>query len=114
MIQGLAAGLCLGPRLISPALWLPWVWDRNHGVQPPAVSDLEQFNAVLGWVMSLYNEAWDRLRRKTVRRTSRSSPKGRRPRNRQRRTIAPVSSERSRWPGTTGRPCKPNGRNGWN
>lgn len=61
MIQGLAAGLCLGPRLISPALWLPWVWDRDHGVQPPAVSDLEQFNAVLGWVMSLYNEAAEQL-----------------------------------------------------
>jgi yecA family protein len=61
MIQGLAAGLCLGPRLISPALWLPWVWDHKNGVHPPAVSDLDQFNAVVGWVMSLYNETVERL-----------------------------------------------------
>lgn len=57
MIQGLAAGLCLGPRQISPALWLPWVWDRENGVQPPAFNDLDQFNTVVGWVMALYNEA---------------------------------------------------------
>ena len=61
MIQGLAAGLCLGPRLISPALWLPWVWDRENGVQPPAFRDLDQFNTVVGWVMALYNEAAERL-----------------------------------------------------
>jgi yecA family protein len=61
MIQGLAAGLCLGPRLISPALWLPWVWDHKNGVQPPAVSDLDQFNAVVGWVMSLYNDTVEQL-----------------------------------------------------
>lgn len=61
MIQGLAAGLCLGPRLISPALWLPWVWDRQNGVQPPAFSELDQFNEVVGWVMALYNEAAERL-----------------------------------------------------
>lgn len=61
MIQGLAAGLCLGPRLTSPALWLPWVWDRENGVQPPAFSDLDEFNAVVGWVMAFYNEAAERL-----------------------------------------------------
>jgi yecA family protein len=61
MIQGLAAGLCLGPRLISPALWLPWVWDRENGVQPPAFSDLDQFNTVVGWVMALHNEAAELL-----------------------------------------------------
>jgi yecA family protein len=57
MLQGLAAGLALGPRMISPALWLSWVWDREHGVQPPAVTDLEHFNTVAGWVMAIYNEA---------------------------------------------------------
>ena len=61
MIQGLAAGLCLGPRLISPALWLPWVWDRENGVQPPAFNDLNQFNTVVGWVMAIYNETAERL-----------------------------------------------------
>ncbi len=61
MIQGLAAGLAVGPRLISPALWLAWVWDRDHGVHPPAVSDLDQFNMVAGWVMALYNEAAEQL-----------------------------------------------------
>lgn len=61
MIQGLAAGLCLGPRLISPALWLPWVWDHEHGVQAPAFSDIDQFNTVAGWVMNLYNEAAEQL-----------------------------------------------------
>lgn len=61
MIQGLAAGLVLGPRLISPALWLSWVWDREHGVQPPAFIDIDQFNTVAGWVMALYNEAAEQL-----------------------------------------------------
>lgn len=61
MIQGLAAGLALGPRLISPAIWLSWVWDREHGVQAPAFSDIDQFNTIAGWVMALYNEAAGQL-----------------------------------------------------
>jgi len=61
MIQGLAAGLSLGPRLISPALWLPWVWDHEHGVRPPAFTDIDKFNAIAGWVMALYNEAAGQL-----------------------------------------------------
>jgi yecA family protein len=41
MVQGLAAGLALGPRTISPALWLSWVWDREHGVQrPPSATSI--------------------------------------------------------------------------
>jgi yecA family protein len=61
MIQGLAAGLCLAPRLISPALWLPWVWDHEHGVQPPAFADIEELNTVAGRVMALHNEAAEHL-----------------------------------------------------
>jgi yecA family protein len=61
MIQGLAAGLVLGPRLISPAIWLSWVWDREHGVQAPAFRDINHFNTVAGWVMALYNEAAGQL-----------------------------------------------------
>lgn len=60
-IQGLATGLALGPRWISPALWLSWVWDCESGVQPPAVSDIDHFNTVAGWVMALYNEAAEQL-----------------------------------------------------
>lgn len=61
MLQGLSVGLCLGPRMVSPALWLPWVWDHQHGAQQPSFNDLDHFNAVLGWVMALYNEAAERL-----------------------------------------------------
>lgn len=61
MLQGLAAGLALGPRVISPALWLPWVWDRDHGVQPPAFDSIEQFNTVAAQVMAVYNDAALRL-----------------------------------------------------
>ncbi len=61
MLQGYVAGLVLGPRMISPALWLPWVWDREQGVRPPAFTDPEHFNAVAAWVMAVYNEAAVRL-----------------------------------------------------
>lgn len=56
MIQGLAAGLAMGPRMISPAIWLPWVWDRDQGVRSPDFQSIEQFNTVAGWVMAQYNE----------------------------------------------------------
>jgi yecA family protein len=57
MIQGLSAALALGPRLISPGLWLRWVWDHEQGTREPAFDDLDQFNTVAGWVMALYNDA---------------------------------------------------------
>lgn len=57
MIQGLAAALSIGPRLISPALWLRWVWDHEQGMREPAFADIDQFNTVAGSVMALYNDA---------------------------------------------------------
>ncbi len=54
--EGLACALVLGPRVISPAVWLGWVWDREEGWRAPEFADLEQANATMGALMRAYNE----------------------------------------------------------
>jgi yecA family protein len=55
-VQGLSAALALGPRVVSPALWMAWVWDREHGIRSPDFGDLADANAVLAWLMIVYND----------------------------------------------------------
>jgi uncharacterized protein YecA (UPF0149 family) len=56
MVRGLACALALGPRMVSPAIWMGWVWDREQGWRAPEFADLEQANAVMASLMALYNE----------------------------------------------------------
>ncbi|MBL8325224.1 MAG: UPF0149 family protein [Rubrivivax sp.] len=55
-VQGLSAALALGPRVVSPALWMAWVWDREHGVRSPDFGDLDDANAVLAALMIVCND----------------------------------------------------------
>ncbi len=54
-LQGLAAALAIGPRVISPAIWLPWVWDVHCGQRSPSFGSTVQANAVIATVMRQYN-----------------------------------------------------------
>ena len=54
-LQGLAAALAIGPRAISSAIWLPWVWDRHRGRRAPAFATMVEADAVMALVMRQYN-----------------------------------------------------------
>lgn len=55
-LQGFATALVIGPRLIPPSKWLPWVWDADEGLAEPVFDSMALAAALTGEVMRLYNE----------------------------------------------------------
>ena len=55
-LQGFATALVIGPRMIAPSKWLPWVWDANEGLAEPVFDSMALAAALTGEVMRLYNE----------------------------------------------------------
>src|SRR3954466_4024020 len=52
VLDGFLTGIAIGPELIMPSEWLPMVWGGDE----PVFDDAEQAQAVLGAIMSRYNE----------------------------------------------------------
>lgn len=55
MVEGLFAALAIGPRLVLPSEWIPWVWDRTTGASVPAFADTDALGSVLNLLMRHYN-----------------------------------------------------------
>ena len=55
-LQGFATALVIGPRMIMPSAWLPWVWDAEDGLAEPRFESMEMAGALTSEVMRLYNE----------------------------------------------------------
>jgi uncharacterized protein len=51
-LDGFLTGIAIGPELVMPSEWLPVVW----GGEQPVFADGDQAQAVLGAIMSRYNE----------------------------------------------------------
>ena len=51
-LDGFLTGIAIGPELIMPSEWLPVVW----GGEEPVFADDDEAQAVLGGIMSRYNE----------------------------------------------------------
>jgi uncharacterized protein len=61
-LEGFLTALVIGPNIIMPSQWIPWIWDRIDGEVPPPFEDPDEANAILGLVMRLYNGLIDRFR----------------------------------------------------
>ena len=55
-LQGYATALVIGPRLVPPSIWLPWVWDAADGLAEPCFDRMETAGALTNELMRLYNE----------------------------------------------------------
>ena len=55
MLDGYLAAIAIGPGLISPSSWLPWVWDHVDGQAEPVFDKTAQANHVLSLLMRHYN-----------------------------------------------------------
>jgi uncharacterized protein len=62
-LEGFLTALVVGPRVVMPSAWLPWVWDFEEGTAEAEFASLEQAQEVMGLIMGLMNriaEAFER------------------------------------------------------
>ncbi len=54
-LEGFLTALVIGPNILMPSQWMPWIWDHIDGQVAPPFEDLDEANVMLGLVMRLYN-----------------------------------------------------------
>lgn len=54
-LEGFLTALVIGPRMVMPSAWMPWVWDFEHGRQEAEFADLAQAREMMGLIMGLMN-----------------------------------------------------------
>ncbi len=58
-LEGFLTALVIGPRMVMPSAWMPWVWDFEQGRKEAEFADLAQAQDVMGRVMGLMNRIAD-------------------------------------------------------
>ncbi len=58
-LEGFLTSIAIGPQLVQPSAWLPWVWDMDEGEVEPEFDSQEQASHVMSLLMRLYNAALD-------------------------------------------------------
>ena len=54
-LEGYLTAIAIGPRLVMPSQWLPWIWDMDDGEIDAGFEDNEQANWILSLIMRHYN-----------------------------------------------------------
>jgi uncharacterized protein len=62
-LEGWLTALIIGPSLVPPSAWLPWVWDFESGRDEVTFDNAEQATEILGIVMGLSNQIADVFQR---------------------------------------------------
>ncbi|MFV0283620.1 MAG: UPF0149 family protein [Castellaniella sp.] len=55
-LEGWLTALAIGPRMVMPSDWLPWVWDFEYGQEDVDFASLEQANEIIGLIMGWWNQ----------------------------------------------------------
>jgi len=54
-LEGFLTAIVIGPQIVMPSQWLPWVWDREDGKAEMVFASMEQANRVMGLLMQMMN-----------------------------------------------------------
>jgi uncharacterized protein YecA (UPF0149 family) len=41
-LEGFLTALVIGPKIVMPSQWIPWIWDRIDGQVAPPFEDTQQ------------------------------------------------------------------------
>ena len=52
-LEGFLTALVIGPSVVMPSAWLPWVWDFEHGRKQAEFGDMAEAQEVMGLIMGL-------------------------------------------------------------
>lgn len=54
-LEGFLTAIAIGPRIVRPSDWLPWVWDMQDGETTPDFSGEQEANQVMSLIFRHYN-----------------------------------------------------------
>ena len=54
-LDGFLTAIAIGPQIVAPSEWLPWVWDMEDGEVEPKFEDMGQANRIMSLMMRHYN-----------------------------------------------------------
>jgi uncharacterized protein len=55
-LEGFLVALAIGPELVMPSQWLPWVWDLYEGEADAQFEDMDEAERIMQLVMRFYNQ----------------------------------------------------------
>ena len=55
-LEGWLTALAIGPRMVVPSAWLPWVWDFEHGHEDVDFASMDEANEIIGLLMGWWNQ----------------------------------------------------------
>lgn len=54
-LEGFFTAIVIGPQMVPPSHWLPWVWDMESGKTEVSFASLEQANRIMGLLLRMMN-----------------------------------------------------------
>lgn len=55
MLDGFLTAIVIGPEMVMPSEYLPWIWDYKRGKKDAEFADLDEANRILGYVQGMHN-----------------------------------------------------------
>lgn len=54
-LEGFLTAIAIGPRMVQPSAWLPWVWDMRDGENAPEFRSEQEANRIMSLIFRYYN-----------------------------------------------------------
>ena len=55
MLEGYLTAIIVGPSVVPPSKWLPWVWDAQDGREEAIFNDVDEANHIMTLLMRMHN-----------------------------------------------------------
>jgi uncharacterized protein len=55
MLDGFLTAIVIGPEVVMPSDYLPWIWDFKRGKKDVEFADIDEANRILGYVQGMHN-----------------------------------------------------------
>lgn len=53
MLDGFLTAIVIGPEVVMPSDYLPWIWDLKRGKKSPDFADVDEANRIIGYVQGM-------------------------------------------------------------
>jgi len=54
-LEGFLTAIAIGPRMVRPSDWLPWIWDMQDGENTPDFGGEQEANRIMSLIFRHYN-----------------------------------------------------------